>query len=333
MLCFFYFCRNLKKQIYIPLILGILLQVTRAFSQGEDQELFSEFETHDINGLPHAGGATEEEINTLALFNEREVELELVTLLDSIRHIPAYETYCHWDTKNLFSNRAEKSSFVDGVSFQLAYNECDFHYPAIGIMTSPFGPRWGRMHYGLDIDLEVGDNVYAAFEGMVRISQYHSSYGNVVVIRHNNGLETLYAHMSQRKVLPGDHVESGDIIGLGGNTGRSYGAHLHFECRYMGEAFDPRLIVNPSAQALLASSFTLLPAHFESAGVSPQAVAARNSSAKSTKSNSTKYHVVKKGDTLYSLAKKNGTSVTALCKMNRIKESSTLRLGQRLRVK
>jgi murein DD-endopeptidase MepM/ murein hydrolase activator NlpD len=189
------------------------------------------------------------------------------------------------------------------------------------------------MHYGLDIDLEVGDNVYAAFEGMVRISQYHSSYGNVVVIRHNNGLETLYAHMSQRKVLPGDHVESGDIIGLGGNTGRSYGAHLHFECRYMGEAFDPRLIVNPSAQALLASSFTLLPAHFESAGVSPQAVAARNSSAKSTKSKATKYHVVKKGDTLYSLAKKNGTSVTALCKMNRIKESSTLRLGQRLRVK
>ena len=101
----------------------------------------------------------------------------------------------------------------------------------------------------------------------------------------------------------------------------------------MGEAFDPRLIVNPSAQALLASSFTLLPAHFESAGASPQAVAARNSSSKSTKSNATKHHVVKKGDTLYSLAKKNGTSVTALCKMNRIKESSTLRLGQRLRVK
>jgi hypothetical protein len=337
--CFFYFCPALKIQINILLFaLGTLCASFSALSQSEDQELFTEYEMVDSKGLPHAGGATDDEVNTMAIFNEKGVELKLNTLLDSIRHIPAYETYCHWDTKNLFAHRAEKSALGDGVNFQLAYNECDFHYPATGIMTSPFGPRWGRMHYGLDIDLEVGDDVYAAFEGMVRISQYHSSYGNVVVIRHNNGLETLYAHMSQRKVLPGDHVESGDIIGLGGNTGRSYGAHLHFECRYMGQAFDPRLIVNPSAQALLASSFTLLPAHFESTGVSPQAVAARNSTTKSTKSNSTKsnsakYHVVKKGDTLYSLAKRNGTSVSALCKMNKIKESSTLRLGQRLRVK
>jgi murein DD-endopeptidase MepM/ murein hydrolase activator NlpD len=189
------------------------------------------------------------------------------------------------------------------------------------------------MHYGLDIDLEVGDNVFAAFEGMVRISQFHSSYGNVVVIRHNNGLETLYAHLSQRKVLPGDHLEAGDIIGLGGNTGRSYGAHLHFELRYMGQAFDPLLIVNPSAQSLLASTFTLLPLHFDAAGVSPQTIAARNSATAKSSASKSKYHVVKKGDTLSSLARKNGTSINAICKLNRIKQSSTLRLGQRIRVK
>ena len=101
----------------------------------------------------------------------------------------------------------------------------------------------------------------------------------------------------------------------------------------MGQAFDPLLIVNPSAQALLASSFTLLPNHFEPASVSPQAVAARNTSAKSAKSSKAKYHTVKQGDTLYSLARKNGTSVNAICKLNRIRETSTLRLGQRIRVK
>jgi murein DD-endopeptidase MepM/ murein hydrolase activator NlpD len=296
--------------------------------------LFSEFEIQeDTNALPHAGGASDEEVNSLAIFNERAVELKLLTVRDSIRHIPAYEAYCHWDTKNLFAYRAGQGAVGTGISFHLAHSDCDFHYPAIGMMTSPFGPRWGRMHYGLDIDLEVGDNVFAAFEGMVRISQYHSSYGNVVVIRHNNGLETLYAHMSQRKVLPGDHVEAGDIIGLGGNTGRSYGAHLHFEFRYLGQAFDPLLILNPSAQALLTSSFTLLPVHYEPAGVSPQTIAARNASTTAAKTTKAKYHVVKKGDTLYSIARKNGTSINSLCKINRIRESSTLRLGQRIKVK
>ncbi len=303
-------------------------------AQEFDEELFSELELQKSDSvLPHAGGATEEEMNSVALFNDREAELQLFTKLDSIQIIPAYESYSSWDTKNLFANRADRSSVGTGIRFQLAYVDCDFHYPAAGIMTSPFGPRWGRMHYGLDIDLEVGDNVFAAFEGMVRISQYHSSYGNVIVVRHNNGLETLYAHLSQRNVIPGDHVEAGDIIGFGGNTGRSYGSHLHFELRYKGQAFDPLLVVNPSAQALLSSAFTLLPNHFDESGVSPQTIAARNASGKSGKSAKSKYHVVKRGDSLSSIARKNGTSIRTLCKLNRIKESSTLQLGQRIKLK
>lgn len=317
--CFFFFC---------------LFSGPTVWAQELEDELFSESELIENDSiLPHAGGASEEDINSVALFNDREAELQLFTRLDSIQIIPAYESYSGWDTKNLFVNRADRSSVGSGIQFQLAYVDCDFHYPAAGMMTSPFGPRWGRMHYGLDIDLEVGDNVFAAFEGMVRISQYHSSYGNVVVVRHNNGLETLYAHLSQRKVIPGDHVEAGDIIGFGGNTGRSYGAHLHFEFRYKGQAFDPLLVVNPSAQALLASTFTLLPIHFDEAGVSPQTIAARNATGKSGKSAKSKYHVVKRGDSLYSIARKNGTSIRALCKLNRIKESSTLQLGQRIKLK
>ena len=325
----------MKKPIRITcLLLVFFFSNPISWAQELDEELFSESEIVDNDSLlPHAGGATEEEINSVALFNDREAELQLFTRLDSIQIIPAYESYSGWDTKNLFVNRADRSSVGSGIQFQLAHVDCDFHYPAAGMMTSPFGPRWGRMHYGLDIDLEVGDNVFAAFEGMVRISQYHSSYGNVVVVRHNNGLETLYAHLSQRKVIPGDHVEAGDIIGFGGNTGRSYGAHLHFEFRYKGQAFDPLLVLNPSAQALLASTFTLLPIHFDEAGVSPQTIAARNASGKSGKSSKSKYHVVKRGDSLYSIARKNGTSIRALCKLNRIKESSTLQLGQRIKLK
>ena len=121
------------------------------------------------------------------------------------------------------------------------------------------------MHYGLDIDLETGDAVSAAFEGMVRISQHHDSYGNVVVIRHNNGLETLYAHLSERSVSPGDHVEAGDIIGLGGNTGRSYGSHLHFEIRFLGRPLNPAAVIDfpnetvKSDTLLIASNLFQMP--------------------------------------------------------------------------
>jgi len=330
------FAADLKNPLIIAFhILLIFGMTVIGFAQAEEPELFTEDDQGFGNGsLPHAGGATEEEMYTQPLFNEKPTNLELITRRDSVMNIPAYGVYCNWDTRNLFSGKADKTSMGDGVNFDLAINECDFVYPANGDMTSPFGPRWGRMHYGLDIDLEVGDQVKAAFEGMVRISQYHASYGNVIVVRHNNGLETLYAHLSQRKVAPGDHLEAGDIIGLGGNTGRSYGAHLHFEIRYLGQAFNPREVIDPSSRALVNSSFTLLPKHFDHIGVAPEVLAARTASKSPVKSSvKAKYHTVKKGDTLYSIARKNGTSINALCKINRIKQTSTLRLGQRLRIK
>jgi murein DD-endopeptidase MepM/ murein hydrolase activator NlpD len=316
-------------------VLNILGMSSNAYTQGDEPALFTEEDASFTNGtLPHAGGATEEEMYSQPLFNEKPTELELKTLRDSLMNIPAYDVYCNWDTRNLFHGKVDQSAMGSGLNFDLALSECDFVYPANGDMTSPFGPRWGRMHYGLDIDLEVGDHVMAAFEGMVRISQYHSSYGNVIVVRHNNGLETLYAHLSQRKVVPGDHVEPGDIIGLGGNTGRSYGAHLHFEVRYLGQAFNPREIIDPSSRALINSSFTLLPKHFDYIGVAPEVLAARSGSKAVTKGSvKAKYYTVKKGDTLTSIARRNGTSVNAICKLNRIKQTSTLRLGQRLRLK
>ncbi|MFM9984420.1 MAG: peptidoglycan DD-metalloendopeptidase family protein [Flavobacteriales bacterium] len=280
------------------------------------------------NYEPHMGGASEEEAQQTGLYFEPSITLELNSVADSLANIPAYDLYCGWDTKTLFADKTAQQYVGDGMKFILCHNECDFVYPTNGEITSPFGPRWGRIHYGLDIDLETGDNVVSAFEGLVRISQYHESYGNVVVVRHNNGLETLYAHLSQRKVKPGDHLEAGQLLGLGGNTGRSYGAHLHFEIRFMGEAIDPNLIVDPSKKTLRDWEFELEKEHFNyiSKAVDQKAIQARKGSSKQVK-----YHTVKSGDTLSAIARKRGTSVDAICKLNKIKKTTTLRPGQKLK--
>ena len=323
-----YFCRRVKTVYWKYLSTMVLLCPLFASAQVESAiELIADTASWEYREA-HVGGASAEEALETALFNEAPAELLLNGISDSISHIPAYDTYCGWDTKNLFAQKNAQENLVQGMTFVLCKDECDFVYPTNGNITSPFGPRWGRMHYGLDIDLETGDNVQAAFEGMVRISQFHSSYGNVVVIRHNNGLETLYAHMSQRKVKPGDHVEAGQLIGLGGNTGRSYGAHLHFEVRYMGEAVDPNLLVDPGKRALRDWEFVLDKKHFEYASIDPKALDARKG-----KSVQKKYYTVKSGDTLSAIARKQKTSVDALCKLNKVKKSSTLRPGQKLRCK
>lgn len=290
-------------------------------------ELYSDSSSWDMTE-PHIGGATVDEELESPLYIEEEATLYLATVSDSLFHIPAYDLYCGWDTKNLFAERSALENIGDGQKFLLCHTDCDFQYPTTGEITSPFGPRWGRMHYGLDIDLETGDHVKAAFEGMVRISQYHASYGNVIVVRHNNGLETLYAHLSKRNVKPGDHVEAGDLIGLGGNTGRSTGSHLHFEIRYMGEAIDPNLVVDPSKKSLRDWEFVLDKKHFDYAALDPKVIEAR----KGTKV-SKKYHTVKKGDTLSAIARKNGSTIPSLCKLNKLKKTSKLQLGQKIRVR
>ncbi|MFM7106673.1 MAG: peptidoglycan DD-metalloendopeptidase family protein, partial [Flavobacteriales bacterium] len=204
-----------------------------------------------------------------------------------------------------------------------------FVYPACGNVTSPFGYRRGRMHYGCDIDLETGDEVQAAFEGMVRISQFHDSYGNVVVVRHNNGLESLYAHLSRRYVSPGDYLEAGDLIGLGGNTGRSYGAHLHFELRYLGHPIDPSFILNHTEKSLKSNHFRLFKNMFG------KSVAADESHGNngSNKGSSARYYIIRRGDTLSAIARKNHTTVSRLCRLNSLRESSRLKIGQRIKLR
>lgn len=190
--------------------------------------------------------------------------------------------------------------------------------------TSHFGPRRRRFHYGLDLAQPTGEPIYAAFDGVVRISKRNKSYGNLVIIHHANGLETYYAHMSKREVNVGDVVKSGDLIGLCGNTGRSYGSHLHFEIRYMGNAMNPEDVIDCQTHDLRSQ-------HLELTSSSFRKQAARGTGVGTGKASGGWYRV-RQGDTLEKIARRNGTTVKRLCQLNGISESKILHPGDRLRV-
>jgi murein DD-endopeptidase MepM/ murein hydrolase activator NlpD len=237
---------------------------------------------------------------------------------DSLSFIPGYDIYCHWRTDAIF-DRSARPFLHDTLRLHLGHSECDHAMPTPGHITSPFGPRKGRMHYGVDLKLSTGDPVVAAFAGMVRISQYNSTFGHVVVVRHYNGLETLYAHLSKRIVEPGALIEAGDTLGLGGNTGRSYGSHLHFEVRFLDQPIDPSEVFDLERGELKARTFDIHKGTFAAIAAARAEAATR------------KHHVVRSGDTLSSIARRYGTSVSALCRMNGIKQTTIIRPGQRLR--
>lgn len=188
--------------------------------------------------------------------------------------------------------------------------------------SSHFGPRRKRFHYGLDLAQPTGEPIYAAFDGVVRISKFNKSYGNLVIIHHANGLETYYAHMSKRNVTVGEHVKSGDIIGLCGNTGRSYGSHLHFEVRYMGNAINPEHVINCSTHDLVNERLELTSNSFRK--VSGNVTSGGNASGG--------WYRVRQGDTLEKIARRNGTTVKRICQLNGISENKIIHPGDLLRV-
>lgn len=209
----------------------------------------------------------------------------------------------------------------------------NFSYPTpeTSRVTSHFGPRRRRFHYGTDIAMPTGEPIYAAFDGVVRISKFNRTYGNLIVIRHEqNGLETYYAHLSRRDVQPGDKVKAGEVIGLCGNTGRSYGSHLHFEIRYMGNAMNPENVIDCSTHKLINETLVLNPESFRK--VASTSVA-KSGSHTSTSSKGGQYYKVRSGDTLSKIAKRNGTTIKRLCQLNGIKETAILSVGKRLRVR
>ena len=237
---------------------------------------------------------------------------------------PAEDLYgSNWNTRwvDPFRGEAEKANFPDSC----AINCASFVYPidSIARVTSKYGPRRRRMHRGIDLKVQKGDTIRAAFDGKVRIRNYERrGYGYYLVIRHPNGLETIYGHLSKQLVQVNDIVHAGDPIGLGGNTGRSTGSHLHFETRFLGIAINPIYMFDFPKQDIVADTYT-----FRRTQGSKRAGSHDTQVADGT----IRYHKVKSGDTLSRIAKLRGVSVSTLCKLNRIKPTTTLRIGQVLR--
>ncbi|MFS2533068.1 peptidoglycan DD-metalloendopeptidase family protein [Bacteroides ovatus] len=231
---------------------------------------------------------------------------------------PALSLYPNWN--NQYVHAYGNAIIPDTYTIDLT----GFHMPTPSTkITSPFGPRWRRMHNGLDLKVNIGDTIVAAFDGKVRIVKYERrGYGKYVVIRHDNGLETVYGHLSKQLVEENQLVKAGEVIGLGGNTGRSTGSHLHFETRFLGIAINPIYMFDFPKQDIVADTYTFRKAKgVKRAGSHDTQVA----------DGAIRYHKVKSGDTLSRIAKLRGVSVSTLCKLNRIKPTTTLRIGQVLR--
>lgn len=219
------------------------------------------------------------------------------------------------------------------------------------VVTSNFGSRWGRKHNALDIKVYIGDTIRAAFSGKVRIVRNEpKGYGRYIVIRHYNGLETVYGHLSKQIVKENQEVKAGDVIGLGGNTGRSTGSHLHFETRLCGVALNPALMFdfrnqdvtgdfyeyNKATYARESAEATRLRGKVGNGSYTREQVqgvsAVKNTQAKnSTTSGEKLYHKVKYGETLSSIAKKRGVTVEQICRLNGYKKNKVLTPGQILR--
>lgn len=234
-----------------------------------------------------------------------------------------------WGTTGVNAYRADLKEVPDSVVISCK----GFTPPYVGTITSRFGPRWRRIHYGIDIALDSGDPVVSAFDGKVRITRYdRGGYGYYVVVRHPNGLETVYGHLSQIKVFEGQNVIAGQTIGLGGSTGRSTGPHLHFETRFLGNPINPEKIIDFQTNSVLAENYFLVKSSaFDYAyNRSSRSYNSNNNNNRSSNGRR-RFHKVRRGDTLSAIASRYGTTVQKICKLNRISRRATLRPGQRLR--
>jgi LysM repeat protein len=232
---------------------------------------------------------------------------------------PADQVYGKWDTKILFPYSSELSKHDSTLFLTLTGdNVGTYVQPSLGVVTSAFGWRDSAQHQGIDIELRRGDAVSCAFDGMVRVAmKSYGGYGNVVIVRHNNGLETLYGHLYKIKVKSGDFVYAGQTIGMGGSTGRSTGAHLHFETRYKGVAINPKYFISFDDHKLISPNVELKKTRWGYAAYATDA----------------DIYTVQKGDNLYELSRQFATTVAHLKELNGFAHYPKLKAGDKLVVR
>jgi hypothetical protein len=242
-----------------------------------------------------------------------------------------------WDPEKIDLYKYDFKNYRDTFHVVLANAAENLHFVhpiPKGRVTSGFGPRWGRFHYGIDLMLNVGDTVVAAMNGVVRMATYEPGYGNFIVITHPNGLETLYGHLSGFISNPGDSVFAGDPIGLGGSTGFSTGPHLHFEIRFLGEQIDPARIFAFHENKLYFNHLYITPSHFAHLSRNPHTYAVQRPTANyGGNAGNMVYHTIRNGDCLSVIAQKYHVSIWTICQLNGITVNSILRPGKVLRIR
>lgn len=256
----------------------------------------------------------------------QDAETNIVEVSEEIRVDSAWvkiaEYYSIWDSRIVNPYKIDRYSFDEPVNIVLFDSTKGYGYAMPQRKTkvnSKFGMRGWRPHFGIDLELDTGDSIYAAFDGIIRIVAYEGGgWGKFVLIRHYNGLETLYGHLSKHLVQTGTYVKAGDLIGLGGSTGRSSGPHLHLEVRYQGNPINPEDIYDFENWTLQASEFVLTQDNFRY---------------NTTVARRVIYHRVRQGDNLYAIARSYGTTVSRLKKLNGNISSVNLKPGKRIRVK
>jgi len=242
--------------------------------------------------------------------NDSTIKETMVMTYDSLS-IPGSGIYPVWSNSIVNPYNIDLTKKTDTTFISLR----GYVHPVPGRITSNFGFRRWRWHYGTDLKLQVGDSVHCAFNGMIRIAKRSRTFGNYVVIRHDNGLETIYGHLSKILVNVNQRITAGNVLGLGGNTGRSTGPHLHYEVRYLGNSINALDIINVEEGRVISDSLLLCQKHFEYI----------------TEIRKIRYYVVRKGDTLGRIALRNGVSINQLCKLNNLRRKSVLKVGRRIR--
>lgn len=255
-----------------------------------------------------------------------------IDLIDDIEPEPDIYTE-GWNSKAV--NPFKESEVPDSKVIDVT----GYFMPVPGKVTSNYGyrARFGRMHKGIDLAIRSNDTIYAAFDGKVRLTNYEArGYGNYVIIRHPNGLETVYGHLNKHLVKPDQVVKAGDPIGLGGSTGRSTGPHLHFETRFMGYAINPSAIFDFANHTTHTDTYTFDKKTYTKArNYAPSRNLAKNENGNPYKAADIEKdtYTVRKGDTLSSIAKSYGLSATSLRKINGMAAADVIKVGQVLKLK
>lgn len=233
---------------------------------------------------------------------------------------PSNEIYKSWDSKKIWNHIEinNDSSYI----YEIANDLSVFSSPVCvssmkkynGLVTSHQGWRNGKMHNGVDINMDQWDSVQCVFDGKVRFAKEFEGFGKVVVVRHYNGLESLYAHLAKIKVKVGQEINSGELIGLAGSSGTAEGSHLHFELRFLDKVLNPENIIDFNSYTLRSDSLFIK--RYKSGFV---AVPLKNP-----------YHIVERGDYPFKIANRYGLELVTFCELNNITTRSKLKVGERV---